>query len=40
MYVFTYLDDILVTGTTEQEHLQNLDAMLSRLETAGNAIEV
>ena len=30
-----YLDDILVTGTTEQEHLQNLDKVLSRLETAG-----
>ena len=24
-----------MTGTTEQEHLQNLDAVLNRLETAG-----
>ena len=34
-HVCVYLDDILVTGTTEQEHLQNLDAVLSRLESAG-----
>ena len=34
-HVCVYLDDILVTGTTKQEHLQNLDAVLSRLESAG-----
>ena len=34
-HVCVYLDDILVTGTTEQEYLQNLDTVLSRLETAG-----
>ena len=34
-HVCVYLDDILVTGTIEQEHLQNLNAVLSRLETAG-----
>ena len=30
-HVCVYLDDILVTGTTEQEHLQNMDAVLNRL---------
>lgn len=30
-----YLDDILLTGANEQEHLQNLDKVLSRLKTAG-----
>ena len=34
-HVCVYLDDILVTGTTEQEHLENLDAVLSRLGSAG-----
>ena len=34
-HVCVYLDDILVTGATEQELLQNLDEVLSRLETAG-----
>ena len=34
-HVSVYLDDILVTGATEQEHLENLDTILSRLETAG-----
>ena len=34
-HVSVYLDDILVTGATEQEHLENLDTVLSRLETAG-----
>jgi hypothetical protein len=30
-----YLDDILITGRSEQEHLHNLTQVLSRLETAG-----
>ena len=30
-----YLDDILVTGKTEQEHLKNLDATLQQLEEYG-----
>ena len=27
-----YIDDILVTGETDEEHLENLDTVLSRLE--------
>ena len=30
-----YLDDILITGTTQEEHLHNLDQVLNRLQTAG-----
>ena len=30
-----YLDDILVAGNSEEEHLENLDRVLSRLEEAG-----
>ena len=33
--VCVYLDDILVTGMTEQEHLTNLEQVLQRLESAG-----
>ena len=33
--VCVYIDDILVTGETEQEHLKTLDAVLTRLEEAG-----
>ena len=33
-HVCVYLDEILVTGVTDQEHLQNLNEVLSRLETA------
>ena len=33
--VCVYLDDILVTGRTEEEHLQRLDTVLQRLEKAG-----
>ena len=34
-HVCVYLDNILVTGANEQGHLQNLDEVLHRLETAG-----
>ena len=33
--VQVYLDDILVTGSTEVEHLKNLDSVLTRLEEFG-----
>lgn len=33
--VAVYLDDILVTGTTEAEHLRNLDQVLKRMAEAG-----
>jgi len=30
-----YLDDILIMGAMEEEYIQNLDAVLTRLENAG-----
>ena len=30
-----YLDDILIMGTTQEEHLHNLDQVLNHLQTAG-----
>ena len=33
--VQVYLDDILVTGRWQEEHLRNLDAVLKRLEERG-----
>ncbi|PIK36370.1 hypothetical protein BSL78_26804 [Apostichopus japonicus] len=33
--VVVYLDDILITGATEEEHLMILDEVLSKLENAG-----
>ena len=33
-HVFVYLDDILVTGTSEEEHLKNLEIVLQRLHSA------
>ena len=34
-HVCVYLDDILVTGESDKEHIQNLTAVLERLESAG-----
>jgi hypothetical protein len=34
-HVAVYLDDILVTGKTEEEHLRNLDQVLKRMKEAG-----
>ena len=33
--VVVYIDDILITGASEKEHLEMLDRVLQRLETAG-----
>jgi ribosome-interacting GTPase 1 len=33
--VNVYIDDILITGETEEQHLHNLDEVLKRLEDAG-----
>ena len=34
-HVATYIDDTIITGKTEEEHLRNLDEVLRRLEEAG-----
>ena len=34
-HVSVYIDDIVVTGITEEEHLKNLDEVLSRLDGVG-----
>ena len=34
-YVICYLDDILITGPTDQEHLETLEEVLSRLKQHG-----
>ena len=34
-HMCVYLDDILITGATEEEHIHNLDTVLTRLENAG-----
>ena len=33
--VIVYIDDILITGATEEEHLKTLSLVLERLERAG-----
>ena len=34
-HVVVYIDDILVTGATQEEHLRTLEEVLLRLEKAG-----
>ena len=34
-HVAAYMDDILLTGETQEQHLQNLTAVLERLKAAG-----
>ena len=34
-HVYIYLDDILITGKDDADHLQTLETVLTRLETAG-----
>ena len=36
--VCVYLDDILVTGKSTEEHLKNLEEVLSRLRNAGKKV--
>ena len=38
--VTVYIDDILVTGSTEEEHLENLSEVLNRLEKAGLKVKM
>ena len=38
--VTVYIDDILVTGLTEEEHLENLSEVLNRLEKAGLKVNI
>ena len=34
-FVSVYVDDVLISGSTEAEHLKTLDAVLTRLESVG-----
>ena len=38
-HVCVYIDDILVTGKSEEQHLQTVDEVLSRLEAVGLRLE-
>ena len=38
--VFTYLDDILIAGSTKEEHLEILDKVLAHLSNAGLRVKV
>lgn len=39
-HVCVYLDDILISGITEDDHLKNLDTVLTRLEQAGMRLKI
>ena len=38
-HICVYIDDILVTGKSEEQHLQTVDEVLSRLEAVGLRLE-
>ena len=38
-HVAVYIDNILITGCTEEEHLKTLDEILTRLERAGMCLK-
>ena len=39
-HVIVYLDDILITSTTYEEHLKNLEEVLERLQNAGLQVKL
>ena len=38
--VCAYIDDLLITGETDEEHLKNLDAVLARFQVAGVCLKL
>ena len=38
-HVSVYIDDILVTGTSDEEHLQTLKQVLTRLDSCGMSLK-
>ena len=39
LHVYVYIDDMLVMGKSEEQHLQTVDEVLSRLEAVGLRLE-
>ena len=39
-HVYVYIDDVLVTGTIEAEHIANVEKLLKRLQTAGMKLKL